>query len=245
MKTQILTMDELVFSNRNQLYGAYYLRTHYERILIKSLSVVFGIFLLLYGVKTIVDNHKSVILVNPKIEKNDVITLVDISLPMETDNIKPQIPIARTLGFTNPTITIDPVEDISTQEDFHDINPGSTTNLNGVDIVDTTTQQIVDIHIEPSVEIFVDEPAEYPGGLNQLKRDIFSNLKYPQQSLDNEITGKVVIRFIVDDNGNVSGFEIKRSTVDELCEKEALRVVSLIKRWTPAKKNGNNCYSYY
>ena len=243
MKTQILTMDELVFSNRNRLYGAYYLRTHYEKILLKSLSIVFGILLLLYGVKVMCNNHKDMVRDIPKIDVG--ITMVDPVYPDEHPIIEPQIPMGRSICFTTPVITTNITEDLPIQDDFHNIDPGHITNFNGPDIVDTTTQRIVDIHVEPTIEIVVDEPAEYPGGLLQLKKDIFSNLVYPKEALDNDITGKVVIRFVVDDQGNVGGFEIKKSTVDESCEKEALRVTSFIKKWKPARKNGDNCYSYY
>jgi protein TonB len=62
---------------------------------------------------------------------------------------------------------------------------------------------------------------------------IFDNIKYPSYAKENDITGKVIIRFVVMADGSVAGVEVVRAA-DPYLAAEALRVVeSIPPRWKP------------
>ena len=82
--------------------------------------------------------------------------------------------------------------------------------------------------------------AQYPGGDVALLRFIKTNLNYPEQSRPFAIHGKVYVRFIVSENGDVKDPRIIRSPLDVYCNKEALRIIKIMPKWIPAKTNGAN-----
>ena len=65
------------------------------------------------------------------------------------------------------------------------------------------------------------------------------NLHYPQLALNNGISGKVFVQFVVDQKGNVVDVKILRGA-DPLLNNEAVRIIqSTSGRWTPAMQRGN------
>ncbi|MCY1722264.1 TonB family protein [Prolixibacteraceae bacterium Z1-6] len=87
------------------------------------------------------------------------------------------------------------------------------------------------------IYFIVEEMPEYPGGENVLRDDIANEVKYPKEAVTKCIQGKVYVTFIVNEEGKVSDATIARG-VDPLLDKEALRVVSILKTWTPGKEKG-------
>ena len=82
--------------------------------------------------------------------------------------------------------------------------------------------------------------AEFPGGTNGLFEYIAKELKYPHQSRDNGIQGKVLIGFMVNENGSVSDVTIEQSVNDEI-DAEAIRIVLKMPKWGPAMLDGEAC----
>lgn len=80
----------------------------------------------------------------------------------------------------------------------------------------------------------------FPYGEDSLQRFIRSNLKWT----DNQFSGKgyVVISFMVDRRGNILNPVVSKSLVKAL-DREALRVVKLMPKWIPARKNGKSVSS--
>jgi periplasmic protein TonB len=87
----------------------------------------------------------------------------------------------------------------------------------------------------------VEIEAEYPGGAAAWQRFLNRNLRYPQEAIDNEINGSVVVQFIVDEEGNVSNVEAV-SGPEVLCT-EMIRVIKKSGKWTPAVQNGRQVRS--
>ncbi len=84
----------------------------------------------------------------------------------------------------------------------------------------------------------VDSMPEFAGGDQEIINFIAKNTTYPEKAKEKNITGKVIVRFIVEKDGTVAGAEILKS-VDPLLDAEALRVVcSLPKFEKPAMKDG-------
>ncbi len=79
--------------------------------------------------------------------------------------------------------------------------------------------------------------SEFPGGLQKWKRYLQTTLKYPERALKSEISGKVVVAFMVDTKGVVNDSYIYRS-VEYSLDEEALRIIRKSGKWVPAVKEG-------
>lgn len=78
---------------------------------------------------------------------------------------------------------------------------------------------------------------QYPGGPIAMLKYIMENIKYPEQAMKEGIQGRVTVRFIVEKDGSISDVKPILS-VHPLLNKEAVRVVESMPKWTPGKQNG-------
>ena len=83
----------------------------------------------------------------------------------------------------------------------------------------------------------VDEKPSFPGGENAMKSFLKSNVKYPATALENGVQGRVLVQMIIEKDGSISDVKVIRS-VDPSLDREALRVVKAMPKWTPAKLKG-------
>jgi protein TonB len=74
---------------------------------------------------------------------------------------------------------------------------------------------------------------------NEFRQFIRDNMVYPQRAIDNNLFGKVLVQFVIDEHGNVSNAQVVRSVDPEL-DKEALRLITSPKapKWTPGRQQG-------
>ena len=79
--------------------------------------------------------------------------------------------------------------------------------------------------------------AEYPGGINAMMSFLQKTLKYPKDCEKAGIEGRVILRFVVNEDGALTNLEPLKSP-DERLTTEAKRVVSLMPKWTPAMNKG-------
>lgn len=78
---------------------------------------------------------------------------------------------------------------------------------------------------------------QFPGGQIAMLQYIMKNIKYPEQAMKEGIQGRVTVRFIVEKDGSISDVKPVLS-VHPLLNKEAVRVVESMPKWTPGKHNG-------
>ena len=78
---------------------------------------------------------------------------------------------------------------------------------------------------------------QYPGGQIAMLKYIMENIKYPEQAMKEGIQGRVTVRFIVEKDGSISDVKPILS-VHPLLNKEAVRVVKSMPKWSPGKQNG-------
>jgi TonB family protein len=95
-------------------------------------------------------------------------------------------------------------------------------------------------------EVFtvVEEMPYYPGGDEALIKFIAANVIYPKTAKDKNITGRVIVRFIVDTDGNAKDPVVLRS-VDPDLDAEAVRVIGLLSKWKPGLQGGKAVNVYY
>lgn len=79
--------------------------------------------------------------------------------------------------------------------------------------------------------------AEYPGGRTALSKFLRDNLVYPEHELEMGLEGRVVVLFDVDETGLVVNISLQNN-ISEGFDREALRVVNEMQRWSPAIIDG-------
>ena len=78
---------------------------------------------------------------------------------------------------------------------------------------------------------------QFPGGLAAMLKYIRENIKYPEQAMKKGIQGRVTVSFIIEKDGSISDVKPVRS-VHPLLDKEAVRMVKSMPKWSPGKNNG-------
>ena len=84
----------------------------------------------------------------------------------------------------------------------------------------------------------VEQPPRFPGGYEALERWKEQHIVYPEEAIERGAQGQVVVRFVILNTGEVADAEILRS-IDPALDKEALRLVSSMPKWTPGMQDGN------
>lgn len=88
--------------------------------------------------------------------------------------------------------------------------------------------------------------AEFPGGMAEMISYMVYNVNYPTVARENSISGKVFLKFIINTLGYIEDITVlKGITTCPACDAEAIRVVSCMPRWRPAKYKGKPIKSYY
>ena len=94
------------------------------------------------------------------------------------------------------------------------------------------------IKVDTTKFMTVKTPPHFPGGRTAWNTFLNKNLHYPDQAVDNEIHGDIVVQFDVDTAGVTSN--IKAITGPKIggLREEAVRIVTLSGNWIPAALNG-------
>lgn len=85
---------------------------------------------------------------------------------------------------------------------------------------------------------WVDVQPQFPGGEHGLVNFISKTREYPYHAYRNRVQGRVLCSFIIGTDGKVTHAEVIRSAQDETLDREALRVIGAMPRWTPGKIGG-------
>ena len=90
----------------------------------------------------------------------------------------------------------------------------------------------------------VEQMPEFPGGVAGLMRYLSENIKYPPEAAKNDIEGRVIVQFIIDETGQVGEVKVVRSVSDEL-DAEAVRVVKTLPKFEPGRQDGEAVSVWY
>ena len=138
-------------------------------------------------------------------------------------------------------------EDITSKDDVAESTAaaGATTFDQGTDnleVVRTHKDEIIVEEKKPEPkkeEIFtaVEQMPQFPGGEAELMKYIANHIKYPPMAAENNIQGRVVVKFVVKKDGSVGEVQVLRGKDPDL-DKEAVRVVRTLPNFIPGKMNG-------
>lgn len=244
--------NETVFANRNREYGAYVIRGQYDkRLLIIMAAMVLSIGTA-YGVYRII---KAL----PKPEEIEApldLTQFTMDAPKLEEELDPPVeeeipPMEKTIQFLPPVVTDEEVETVPPlQEDMEDTKAAETTNEEENNSFELPKEPVKKVEVveekKPEIFTFVDEPAEFPGGMAALRKFLGENLNYPQTAVELEIEGKCYLQFVVSSQGNISNVNVQRGVPDcPECDKEAIRVVKSMPKWKAGKNAGKEVNSTF
>ena len=99
-------------------------------------------------------------------------------------------------------------------------------------------------HKEEEIFVAVEQQAEFPGGQAALMKWLSQNVRYPETAQQNDVQGRVIVKFVVEKDGSIGTATILKG-VDKDLDREALRVVKKMPRWQPGKNNGVAVRSYF
>jgi len=85
-----------------------------------------------------------------------------------------------------------------------------------------------------------DVAPSFAGGESALENYIGTTIEYPQEAIDNNVEGKVNVRFAVDEKGNISNVSTVGNKLGHGLEEEAIKVVSGMPKWRPGQVKGKN-----
>ncbi len=138
-------------------------------------------------------------------------------------------------------------EDITSKDDVAESTAaaGASTFDQGTDnleVVRTHKDEIIVEEKKPEPkkeEIFtaVEQMPQFPGGEAELMKYVANHIKYPTMAAENNIQGRVVVKFVVKKDGSVGEVQVLRGKDPDL-DKEAVRVVRTLPKFIPGKMNG-------
>jgi len=247
-----VTLEErnnIVFEGRNQSYGAYELRSNYNRrvTFIVGGMILFSIALL--GVKKIIDRPKEI-----KVVENLKVEQIDLTPPPPTEELPPPPPppppppMVEMVKFTPPVIKDDAVEEEpqKLQDDVKDTQVGVKDQEGEQIIAPPSVETGPGEPAAPEIFTIVEENAEFPGGLSAMMKYIQQNVQYPAMAREAGISGKCFLKFVVNETGDISNVEVLKGVPGcHDCDKEAIRVVKSMPKWKPAKMTGRAVKCYF
>ena len=250
---------DLVFEGRNQAYGAYQLRKGTSKRNIWALLIVGLAAALLYlglqlqkmaEANKKVENTQAVELAKlqtekkkeAKVEKKEVIK-------QEPEKVVEQV--KSSVKFTAPVIKKD--EEVKEEDEIKldevqksDKAVGAFTVEGNDEVGGAVLKAKEDIaapeppkHVEETkVFTVVEQMPMFPGGDAALMSYLANNIHYPTVAAENGVQGHVVVGFVVERDGSITDVSVLRG-VDPSLDREAMRVVKSMPRWTPGKQNGS------
>jgi TonB family protein len=72
---------------------------------------------------------------------------------------------------------------------------------------------------------------------NEVYEFIATNLSYPKEAMKKRIEGKVFTKFVIEKDGTVTNVAVTKG-IGYGCDYETVRVVKLLPKWNPGKKDG-------
>jgi protein TonB len=114
------------------------------------------------------------------------------------------------------------------------------TEVKNTEVVEAASQvkeEVQESEAEPEPFVVVEEMPMFPGGERALQQYIADHTEYPEVAKENNIQGKVIVRFCVTSKGGVDLVSIFKG-VDPALDAEAIRVVKTLPSFKPGKQGG-------
>ena len=245
-KKRYPSFDDIVFEGRNKEYGAYDIRKRYSRTM--SLSILIGIIVILTAAIVPYIKAKNIAQIKAR-DANEVIAQMANDINQEEAAPPPPPPPPppteqqTVVKYVAPVVVDSVKPDEETRFMTADDAVETIVDADVVEVIETVKEEIQE---EAPQEVFVvvEEMPSFPGGDTELFKFIYDNIKYPELAKENNIQGKVILRFCVTYKGTVDQVSVVRG-VDPSLDEEAIRVIKMLPLWKPGKQGGKPVNVWY
>lgn len=125
---------------------------------------------------------------------------------------------------------------------FNDYNPEEEIESHFTPPVTERDRAVPKPQSDTKIYMDVEKIAEFPGGTESLSSFFSANVRYP----DTKIGGKCYVRFTVMEDGSIRDIKITRGVPNcPECDIEAIRLISIMPKWKPAKIDNKNVNSLF
>ncbi|HTX89488.1 MAG TPA: energy transducer TonB [Bacteroidales bacterium] len=240
--TPVESLEDLVFRDKNKLYGAYFLRKRYHRHITLSLLLATLLMLSALTYPLIASyRYKGAAGIDIGVTVNGTfMSHPPDNLTLPPPPPPPLNPLEKKYKFVVPKVVSSEMgddnfgkQDILSQNQNKELPPPDEQ-------VTTETQPVnktIEVPDQTEPPTWVPEMPVFPGGEAELYRFLSRNLKYPGDAKDANIAGTVYLTFVVEKDGSITGVTVLRG-IGGGCEEEAIRVIRSMPPWTPGKNNG-------
>ena len=255
---------DLVFEGKNKDFGAYVIRTestkrHNKAVLWSIIgTIIFGLLAFGYVKASQYIEERRIAEWGEQID-----VIVDMSQEAEDpepeqerlEQEKPEVlqDVLNSIKVTELQIVedneVNREDEILSQDEIEQTNKafGQTNVDNGQDNraqFQTAVDEVVvekkeerPKEVKEEIHTLVEQMPQFPGGDAALMKYLSSHINYPPMAAENGVQGKVILQFVVEKDGRVGEVKIARS-VDKDLDKEAIRVVKSLPKFTPGRQNG-------
>jgi protein TonB len=239
--------DDIVFEVRNKEYGAYKLRKKYNRTVLIALSI--GIVILATAIITPFISAKAAENSKKRAERQVVIKMENLDTPHDIVAPPPPPPPPPTDVVQQQKYVPPQVVDSIKPEDVKQLMTADqaqteVTNKEVVEVQQQVKEEVQEDEAEQAPFVVVEEMPSFPGGDAELLKFIGEHTQYPEVAKENNIQGKVIVRFCVTAKGGVSQVSVLKGVDPEL-DKEAMRVVTTLPPFKPGKQGGKPVPVWY
>lgn len=238
-----VTLDDIIFSNRNQAYGAYHLRKKYNNYLLYSLLAVVTVLGTGYSISLIINHFK----LEPKISTPPLSDTVSVELQDYIPPKPPEIqyePSKEIVKLTKPDGSIKIVDSIPELKEtlgntlLADPENSPSSGVTAGTLIINDSDPLIPTD-DDTFTPGIGEPATFEGeGIEKFHDWVQKNIIYPSEAEEIGIDGKVNLSFIVNKFGEVCDIIILRG-VHPSINNETTRVLLSSPKWQPAKQNGH------
>ena len=239
--------DDIVFEARNKEYGAYKLRKRYNRNV--SIALLIGILIIATAIITPYLNAKASENRTKRAERQVVVKMENLDQPNQQVAPPPPPPPPPTDVVQQQRYVPPQVVDSIKPEDVKQLMTAdqaqtAVTNKEVVEVVQQVKEEVQEAEAEQTPFVVVEEMPMFPGGDPALLAYIAANTQYPEIAKENNIQGKVIVRFCVTSKGGVNQVSVLKGVDPEL-DKEAIRVVTTLPPFKPGKQGGKPVPVWY
>ena len=263
---------DLVFEGKNKDFGAYVIRTdstkRHNKAVIYTLIGAFLFGMIAWGLVS-ANRYFEEKRLKDMAEQEEV--LIDMSQEAEEpeeqqerlEQPKPEVlpeEVLKSVKVTELQIVEDDKvkkeDEIKTQDELKETETafGQKDNEKGTEDRNVTRTLKEEVVVEKPIEkkeekkeeIFrsVEQMPQFPGGEAALMKYLSSHINYPPMAAENNVQGKVILQFVVEKDGKVGEVKVARS-VDKDLDREAIRVVKTLPKFTPGRQNGQPVRVWY
>jgi periplasmic protein TonB len=238
--------DDIVFEQRNKDYGAYRLRKKYSRNLL--IGMIIGVIIIGTAVIAPYINAKALENKSKRAEREVKLQMENIDQPDQNVEPPPPPPPPPAEAVEQARYVAPVIVDTVKPEDQTQLMTADQAQVEvkneEVSVVEEVQEEVKEEEAPTEVFVVVEEMPAFPGGDKAMMEFIYANIQYPEIAKENNIQGRVVLRFCVTYKGGVDQVTVIKG-VDPSLDDEAKRVIKMLPAWKPGKQGGKPVNVWY